>query len=529
MIGVGKVLTLVLALGAMGAVGMREISNACAPAMKADGHGHGGGHGHDEAAKHAEGFGTRYCEVGLLQALKETAGLTPTVTVAKAEMPGAHDDGKKDEHDHKAGDDHKGHDHGAKSDPKAAAPNALVKDAHDHGAAGHKDEAVMPAAKNMTPANKAADAKDDGHGHGAGGHAAHGDKSGGEGFVKMTAAQIAAGGIDMAPVLSGTLSKEITVPGRLTINANAQARVVPKFAGTVAEVMKQAGDKVAKGDVLARLESREMAEAKSEFLGAVRTVDLTKETLKREERLWKQKVTAEQDYINAKSAHKDSEIKLDLAHQRLHTLGLPDDEIEALPKSRDREKDRLYELRAPIAGRIMTRDLILGQIVGTDKEVFSIADLTALWVEMAVAPQDLPYANEGQDVVISSATKTTNAKVMLVNPTIDPETRAAKVIAQLDNAAGDWRPGDFVNAKLLSGKQDVGMLVSREAIQTVNGKTVVFVSEGGGFKMRPVTTGREDTANVEIVSGLEFAETVAIKNTFTLKAELGKAEAEHEH
>jgi cobalt-zinc-cadmium efflux system membrane fusion protein len=86
-----------------------------------------------------------------------------------------------------------------------------------------------------------------------------------------------------------------------------------------------------------------------------------------------------------------------------------------------------------------------------------------------------------------------------------------------------------VSVQLIAGQQEVSLLVPREAIQTIKGVKAVFVSQGGGFKMRPVTTGREDSANVEIVSGLEFAESLAVKNTYALKAELGKAEAEHEH
>jgi cobalt-zinc-cadmium efflux system membrane fusion protein len=89
--------------------------------------------------------------------------------------------------------------------------------------------------------------------------------------------------------------------------------------------------------------------------------------------------------------------------------------------------------------------------------------------------------------------------------------------------------GDFVNAQLISARQEVNLLVPREAIQTIKGLKAVFVSQGGGFKMRPVTTGRDDSVNVEILSGLEFGETIAVKNTFVLKAELGKAEAEHQH
>jgi cobalt-zinc-cadmium efflux system membrane fusion protein len=130
---------------------------------------------------------------------------------------------------------------------------------------------------------------------------------------------------------------------------------------------------------------------------------------------------------------------------------------------------------------------------------------------------------------VQSGARRASGKVVALSPAIDPDTRSAKAIAEIDNRSGEWKLGDFVSAQLIAGQQAVSLLVPREAIQTVKGAKVVFVSRGGGFKMRPVTTGREVSTNVEIISGLEFAETIATKGTFVLKAELGKAEAEHEH
>lgn len=485
MLSIGKLSILAVGLVAMLAIGAREISTSCAPAAKPDAHGHGHGHGESEDGHAQEGFLVRACEDGVFVALKEQVGFSSATVPAKAETS----EPKKEE-----GAAHDGHDHGG--------GKVAMKDG-----AGEKEHA---------------------HGDGADSHG-KGDAEASEGLIKLSAVQIEAASIDMAPALSGTLSKEIVVPGRLTLNANAQAKVVPKLAGTVASILKQPGETVAKDDVLATLESREMAEAKSEYLAATRSSELAKATYEREERLWKQKVTSEQEYLNAKNANQEAIIRLDLAHQKLHALGLPEDEIDQLPKAKDQENARLYELRAPIAGRVIARDVILGQVVGTDREIFTIADLAKIWVEMSVAPQDLPSAREGQDVVITSGAKSATAKVMLVNPMIDPDTRSAKVIAELDNSAGDWRLGDYVSARLMSGKQEVALIVPKAAIQSVKGSPVVFVNEQAGFRARPVTTGREDSENIEILSGLEFAETIATKNTFTLKAELGKAEAEHEH
>lgn len=477
-----KIVLLIAACLLVAFVTWRETAAMCGP-KKVDAHGHGHGHGEEDAGHSTEGFGTKVCEDGFVTALWET--LTPSAdpVATKAEAkPEAHSEGDGHAHDKVAIKDEHGHSDANDSKPKG-------KDEHDHGGEGESSE----------------------------------------GLVKLSQEQIKAAGIEIAPAASGKLSKEVAAPGRVVMNANANARVVPKLTGTVATIDKQLGDIVATGDLLATIESREMADAKAEFLAASRIEELARSTFEREERLWKQKVTAEQEYLAARNAHAEAKIKVDVAHQRLHTIGLADEEIAGLNKLGDDSRFRIYQLRAPIAGQIAARDIVIGQTVGTDKEVFVIADPAKVWVELAVSPNDLSFARQGQDVRIRSGTRQADAKIIALSPIIDPETRSAKAIAEVDNTAGIWRAGDYVEGRLVADAQDVDIVVPRDAIQTVKGRKVVFVNESGGFRMRPVTAGREDSVNAEIISGLEFGETVATTNTFTLKAELGKAEAEHEH
>jgi cobalt-zinc-cadmium efflux system membrane fusion protein len=460
-----KVIFAVIFVVVAGFIGMREVASSCAPAPKADEH----GHGHGESEEHSEeGFGTKVCEDGIWGAVQDVLGF---------------------------------------GDKPAAMPTAAPAegDGHKHSE-GEKAE----------------------HAEGEKGHSRGGGEED-EGLIKLSAAQIETAGIEMAPVMSGKLAKEVAVPGRIAINADAQAKIVPKLSGTAARIEKQLGDQVKKGDLLAALESREMADAKADYLASWRAEELARSIYEREERLWTQKVTAEQDYLTAKNGHQAAKIKLDLAHQRLHTIGLSDDEIKALPKADDEAQYRFYEIRSPIDGSVTARDIVLGQMVGTDREIFTIADVSKVWVEMAIPPGDLSFAKQGQEVRIEAGQEKGTARIIALSPLIDPETRSARAIAELDNSGSVWRLGDYVNARLMSGEQEVSLIVPIAAIQTIDGKKVVFVSEGGGFRARPVTTGREDSISAEVLSGLEFGETIATSNTFTLKAELGKSEAEHEH
>jgi len=483
-----KLIAGVALLGFAALIGYREVSGSCGTPASS-GHSHGEGE-----AKHEEGFGTRVCELGFFSALGEQIGLgAPRVAVPPVtakEEPG-HSHGEKEAD---------GHSHADPADGHEKEP-----DGHEHGA------------------------EDAGHSHGnAEGHK-HGESES-EGQIKLTPQQVSAAGIETAAAGPATLVKEISVPGRVALNGDRQAKIVPKLAGTVASIDRQLGAQVAKGDLLATIESREVADAKSQYLEARRAEELAKQVFEREDRLWKQKVTAEQDYLNAKNAFETSKIQLELAHQKLHTMGLDESDIDAVIDRSGKEQTlRTYQIRSPIAGRVTARSIVLGQMLATDTEIFNVADLSTVWVDLAVQPADLPFAREGQEVIVSGDGRTARGKIVALSPVIDPETRSARAIAEIDNSKGEWQPGDYVRAQLISSRQEAPLVVPRDAIQTINGKPAVFAAQDGGFKAHTVTTGKEDSQNVEILSGLKAGEMIAVKNTFALKAELGKSEAEHEH
>ncbi|HBR68079.1 MAG TPA: efflux RND transporter periplasmic adaptor subunit [Rhodospirillaceae bacterium] len=359
---------------------------------------------------------------------------------------------------------------------------------------------------------------EDEHGHGGG--EAEGEHA--EGIIALNAEQIAAAGIKVAAVGPGKLAREVSVPGKIVAAADRMAQIVPKVGGTVTEAKKNLGDTVEKGEVLALIESREMAEAVADYLAAKRAEELARTTFNREKGLWDKKITAEQDYLTAKNGHQEAKIKLDLAKQKLQALG-QDGEVSSNGNS------RFHELRTPLPGRIIARELTLGEYVDTTHSAFTVADLSVVWVETAIAPGDLPFVKEGQMANVTGSGGKTEGKLIFVSPAIDPETRAAKAIIELENTDGKWRPGEFATAAIATSAQDTDLIVPKDALQTIDGKTVLFVRNDKGFEKRDVMTGREDSRHIEIISGVTFGEPVAVSSTFTLKAELGKSEAEHEH
>ena len=350
-----------------------------------------------------------------------------------------------------------------------------------------------------------------------------------EGKIAMTAEQVAAAGIEVAPVGGGVLVNRVAVPGVLTASQDRLARVTARVGGTVAEVRKGLGERVAKGDVLAVIESREIADAKGEYLAGVRTAGLATTTLGREERLWKQRISAEQDVLQARVSAEEARIRVDLARQRLYALGLTDAEVAGLPRQPVAALRRL-EVRAPIAGQVTARAAVLGAAVGSDAELFSVADLSTLWVEMSIPPRDLPMVRQGQGVTVSGEGDAKGeGRVIFVSPLLDPETRSARAVADLGNADGAWRPGAFVTASLATAEQPVDVLVPRDAVQELEGEKVVFVRTPDGFEKTEVALGREGADGFEAIFGLDAGTEIAIVNAFSLKAELGKGEAGHGH
>ncbi len=195
------------------------------------------------------------------------------------------------------------------------------------------------------------------------------------------------------------------------------------------------------------------------------------------------------------------------------------------------ESLRSYEIKSEIAGTIIAKDVTLGESVQTDTTLFTVADLTTVWVDLAVYRQDFAKLKVGQPVEIHSGTE---AEVMLtevayISPfgTEGSQTMLARCV--VENPKGDLRPGLFVTAEIVTGESEAPVTVRQTSLQTLEGKTVIFVAEGDAFEARPVELGAKDGESVEVVSGLLPGDRYVSENSFLLKAEIGKGEAAHEH
>jgi len=353
-----------------------------------------------------------------------------------------------------------------------------------------------------------------------------------DGGIRLTERQIAAGNFAIRDVTAGTLSKRIAVPGTIVPSGERIAKVSVRLLGTVAEIRKRLGDTVKEGDVLAIIESREVADAKSQYLAARVAFDLQETLFNRSKSLFESKVSSENDFLRAKTAFEDIRIKYDVARQKLFALGLTHDQIVALPQQ-PVESLRLQELRAPMGGRIADRRVDLGSLVGREgqeSELFTIVDSSTVWAELALSVTDLAVVREGLQISIETPNADPlPATIMFVSPLLDKDTRLARVVASVDNPAQVLRPGMFITAQIPSQQVKADVIVPKAAVQSIDGQNAVFVRTLDGFLPRKIVTGREDSKSFEVTSGLSSGEAIATANTFVLKADLGRGEAGHAH
>lgn len=352
-------------------------------------------------------------------------------------------------------------------------------------------------------------------------------------IVRLSERQIAAGNFAIEEVRDGLLSKRIVVPGTIVPSGERIAKVSVRLLGTVAELRKRLGDDVREGDVLAIIESREVADAKSQYLAARVAFDLQDTLFSRSKSLFESKVSSENDYLRAKTAFEDVRIKFDVARQKLFALGLTGDQIAALPQQPAKSL-RLQELRSPMSGRVAERRVDLGSLVGREgqeSELFVIVDSSVVWAELSLQTADLAAVSEGQQITVAAGAGTSPlpATIMFVSPLLDKDTRSTRVVASVDNPLHVLRPGTFVTAEIPFAQVRVGAVVPKNAVQSIDGKNAVFVRTSDGFEPRKIVTGREDGRSYEVMSGLATGDRIATANTFVLKADLGKSAVEHQH
>jgi cobalt-zinc-cadmium efflux system membrane fusion protein len=382
-------------------------------------------------------------------------------------------------------------------------------------ASGHEEADVHSAHDNEQHA------EDSGHG----GHE--------EGVVRLSDEMMRQLDIKVSVAGGGDLERTLHLPGEIVLNADRVAHIVPRVAGMVREVRKNVGDEVEAGELMAVLESRELAEAKAADLAAEARLRLAERNYKRVEELVQKKISPEQEIHEARQKLEEAQIAHRETSAKLYALGLDHDEVSTMNQQNDAAFSR-YEIRAPFAGCVVDKHVVLGEVHDSGSDVFVVTDLSNVWVDITTYTHESAQVRPGARVRVSAPgpggrPMTAEGTISYTSPIIRESTRTGLARAVLANENLAWKPGLFVTAEIVVGSENVPVLVPNEAIQTVEGQTVVFVVEDDGFKKRPVVVGGSNKTHTALVSGIEPGERYVAGGAFILKAELSKGTGGHEH
>lgn len=202
---------------------------------------------------------------------------------------------------------------------------------------------------------------------------------------------------------------------------------------------------------------------------------------------------------------------------------------EVLATIESDESLQTYAVVSPLTGVVTARSANPGEQTG-DKVLFTVADLSTVWVELALFPRDVAKVRVGQNVRVRSteAGLSADGKIVYVAPFGQRANQTLTARVQLENAERRWAPGLYVTAEVLLAQTSVPLAVRNEAVQLVDDRTVIFVRNDDGFEPRPTRLGRSDGEISEVIEGITAGETYATRNSFILKSELRKGGADHD-
>jgi cobalt-zinc-cadmium efflux system membrane fusion protein len=332
----------------------------------------------------------------------------------------------------------------------------------------------------------------------------------------MTATAIKDAGILTDKISPGGLGAEIVAQATIVPSPTGEAIVTARAGGAVTRIFKRLGDPVRAGEALAVVESRDAAQIAADRTAAGAKATLAQRSLARERYLYDQKVSARVDLEQAQA-----EAAAAAAEARRAQVA-----AGAANITRD---GRGVIVASPIAGRVTSMNVSLGAFVQPETELFRVADPRLIQIEAAVGAADAARLTAGDRAIVELPDgRTVDARVRAITPTLNGETRAATAV--LDVTGTGLQPGLAVRVRMMPrrGEATSAIVVPEEAVQSVNGRDVVFVRTADGFRARPVTTGQRSAGRIEISSGLSGGQVIATKNAFLLKAELGKGAGEEE-
>jgi len=347
------------------------------------------------------------------------------------------------------------------------------------------------------------------------------------GVVTLSPEKQKASGIEVQKVVFESLSTPLSATAVIELNADKVSKVSSRVTGKIARVTVSQGDRVKAGQALAYLDTVELDQTCSEYLKAKSRRELALSNLKREETLFEKKVSPEKDVLRARQELSEVEADLLLAKEKFRFMGIDVSQMD-LQKNGGGINHPLLPISSLIDGVVLEKSVIQGEVVSPEKALFTVADLSTLWVLIDLYEQDAPRLKTGTAVKVSVTAfpdKDFRGTLSYIGDVVDEKVRKVTARVTVANTSGILKPGMFatvlIDTKAAEGKKMLA--VPEEAVFLDGSERYIFIREGDGrFVVKRVSVGPASGAKIEIKEGLKVGEEVVTKGVFTLKSELKK-------
>ena len=339
-------------------------------------------------------------------------------------------------------------------------------------------------------------------------------------LVTLSPEMLARAGVKTASVTRGTSATRLHLPGVIAPNAYKSVDVTSLVSGRVTQVRAELGQRVMLGDVLATIYSPELADAQTAFIAAVAEHTAHDQRQARAQRLFAIGAVSRQELEALEAERADRDAKTETLRARLVLLGIPEERTQRLANRLD--VVTTFDVKAPMAGVVITRGANQGLNVDPSTPLFTVTDLSTVWVMADLYERDFANVGVGSAATISTAAYpglSLRGRVAYVDPRVEPETRTAKLRVEVPNARDRLRLGMFVDVSVGAAAARSVVLVPKSALQAVGAASVVYVASGEGrFTQRAVVVGDASGDQVAIVNGLEPGESVVTEGAFFVRA-----------
>lgn len=387
-----------------------------------------------------------------------------------------------------------------------------------------------------SPGSGAAGRTEDGEERSAdarGGHAGAGEHSGHEAGheeeaahadeIHLSEAQRANVEIRVAPAGKGSAAATVSAPATVTFDLDRVTKIGPRVQAKVVRVTKDLGDRVVTGETVAVLDSPDLGRARADYLTARAAFDAAEAHYRRDQPLAEEQIISRTALQESRAEFEKARAVRDAAGEKLRLLGLTDEAVRTAGR-RDAPLSR-YELKSPGPGVVQKRALTPGETLDANQTPIHVVDSSVMWVMVDAYEQAVPRLTVGQPVTLRVTVlpgETFEGRVDWISAALDETTRTVRLRAVVENRDRLLRAGMFGTADVHTGNGGDAALVPVDALQTLEGRQVVFVPAGreGAYRAIEVVPGTEGGGEVEIRRGLEPGEPVVVDGAFDLMSAL---------